>query len=133
MSFSGVLLVLLETCELGESFATFIIYTCWTFKVKTRFFAFTGLSFSQEIWLDYPKFRTSQRPIRLKDGVEMWLPRILSFSLRIHDYILNKNENFFYRWMILQGRDLRHLEYINFLNSPIYHLVRVAMMCFVAV
>ena len=35
------------------------------------FFAFTGLSFLQEIWLDYPKFRTSQRPIRLKDGVKM--------------------------------------------------------------
>ena len=25
----------------------------------------------QEIWLNYPKFRTSQRPLLLKDGVEM--------------------------------------------------------------
>ena len=27
-----------------------------TVEVKTRFFTFTGLSFSREIWLNYPKF-----------------------------------------------------------------------------
>ena len=31
------------------------------------------------------------------------------------------------------ARDLRQLEYINFLNSHFYHLVCVAMMCFIVV
>ena len=39
-------------------------------RSKLQFFAFTGLSFLREIWLDYPKFRTSQRPICLKDQLK---------------------------------------------------------------
>ena len=35
--FEGVLLNLLATCELGESFATFIIYACSVLKCFTTF------------------------------------------------------------------------------------------------